>query len=539
MRYKDILIGGSMKEGWWRNECIYQIYPRSFMDSDNDGYGDLQGIISKLDYLRELGIRIIWISPFFRSPGIDNGYDISDYRDIDPMFGTMADMEELIAKADAAGISIIMDLVVNHTSDQHQWFIQARKGKDSPYHDYYIWRAEPNALESGFSTSAWTYDSEAGEYYLHLFAPEQPDLNWKNPKVRNEVYDMMNFWIGKGIRGFRMDVIELIGKEPDKMITSNGPKLHEYIKEMRRNTFGPENLFTVGECWGADDSAARAYTAGDELDMVFEFSHLSIDQGSDKWHLKKMHLPSLKRIFAHWQEFYKDNGRYALVWDNHDLPRIVSRYGDDGKYWKESAKMLALTLHMMQGTPFIYQGEEIGMTNYPFASIDEYDDIEGENFYKAALASGWSEKEAMESIRAKGRGNARTPMQWTSGRNGGFSEGKPWLPVNQNKAMINAESQINDPDSIFSFYKRLIAERRDGELSKFIAKGSFELLLPEDEKLFIYKRKLDDRTLTVISNFTSDEVPSPIKAEGRLVLSSYSDGKDGMLRPFEGRAYLS
>ena len=387
-----------MLEKWWHQSVVYQIYPRSFQDSNHDGIGDIRGIISRLDYLKELGIDVIWLSPVYQSPNDDNGYDISDYQAIHPDFGTMADMDDLIEQAKERGIRIVMDLVVNHTSDEHKWFVEARKNKDNPYRDYYVWRdpvdeKEPNGMRSTFSGPAWEFDEETGQYYLHLFSKKQPDLNWENEAVRREVYDMMNFWIDKGIGGFRMDVIDFIGKIPDQEITGNGPKLHDYLQEMNQQTFGAADLLTVGETWGATPEIAKAYSHPDrhELSMVFQFEHVGLDQqeGKDKWDLKALSIPELKAVLSKWQVSLGEEGWNSLFWNNHDLPRIVSRWGNDGEYRRQSAKMFAILLHMMKGTPYIYQGEEIGMTNYPIADISEADDIETINMYHERLAEGY------------------------------------------------------------------------------------------------------------------------------------------------------
>lgn len=537
-----------MNRKWWHRSVVYQIYPRSFYDSNGDGIGDLRGIIEKLDYLSDLGIDVIWLSPVFPSPNDDNGYDISDYKNIMEEFGTLKDMEELLVKANHKNIKILMDLVANHTSDEHQWFIESRKSKDNPYRDYYIWRdavdgKEPNDLSSVFSGSAWEWDEITGQYYLHLFSKKQPDLNWENPKVRQEVYDFMNFWIEKGIGGFRMDVIELIGKEINKKITSNGPMLHPYIKEMNQNTFGDKDLLTVGECWGATPETAKLYSNSDgsELSMVFQFEHISLDQipGKDKWDLKVLDLVDLKRVLSKWQTCFDNNGWNSLFWNNHDLPRIVSRWGNDQEYRVESAKMLATLLHGMKGTPYIYQGEELGMTNVRFSDLSDYMDIETLNMYRERLNQGYSHEEIMESIYAKGRDNARTPMQWTAELNGGFSAGTPWIGVNPNYKMINAKNQVNDDDSIFSHYKKLIRLRRENDV---IVYGDFELLFPNDENIFAYTRTLGQHKLVVICNFYGKNTPYklPYELNGKKAweLSNYDDCRENLLRPYEGIMYL-
>ena len=418
-----------MERQWWHSSVVYQIYPRSFNDSNGDGIGDINGIREKLDYLKELGIDVIWLSPVYKSPNDDNGYDISDYCDIMDEFGTMEDMDNLLKEANERGIKILMDLVVNHTSDEHKWFIEAKKSKDNEYRDYYIWRDpvdghEPNDLGSTFSGSAWQYDETTGQYYLHLFSKKQPDLNWENENVRSEVYKMMNFWVDKGIGGFRMDVIDLIGKVPDEMITGNGPKLHEYLQEMNKAALEGNDLLTVGETWGATPEVAKLYSNPErkELSMVFQFEHIGLDQieGKEKWDLKELELLDLKKVLSKWQTELEGQGWNSLFWNNHDLPRIVSRWGNDKEYRVLSAKMLATLLHGMKGTPYIYQGEELGMTNVKFEDINEYNDIESLNMYKDRLSKGYTHDEIMESIYAKGRDNARTPMQWDSTENAGF-----------------------------------------------------------------------------------------------------------------------
>ncbi len=535
-----------MEKKWWHNSVVYQIYPRSFMDSNADGIGDLKGIIEKLDYLKLLGIDVIWLSPVYKSPNDDNGYDISDYCDIMEEFGTMNDMDELISEANNRGIKIVMDLVVNHTSDEHPWFIESRKSKDNPYRDYYVWRdpvngSEPNDLPSVFSGSAWEYDEQTGQYFLHLFSKRQPDLNWENPKVHEEVYNMMNFWLDKGIGGFRMDVIDLIGKIPDQEITANGPKLHEYLQEMNKMTFGNHDVLTVGETWGATPEIAKLYSdpVRNELSMVFQFEHIGLDQqeGKDKWDLKPLNLLELKEVFNKWQTQLDGKAWNSLFWNNHDLPRIVSRWGNDKEYRIESAKMLATILHLMQGTPYIYQGEEIGMTNIQFESIDEYDDIETKNVYNDRISKGYKHEDIMESIYTKGRDNARTPMQWSGEKHGGFTKGNPWLTVNPNFTKINVEQSIKDPDSIFHHYRQLIQLRKENPA---IVYGSFEMLAEKDEKVFAYERQYNGEKLLVVANFTSEESKfshNNSYDEVSIILSNYKDssltGVNSSLRPYE------
>ncbi|MST86975.1 glycoside hydrolase family 13 protein [Lactobacillus porci] len=494
-----------VKEPWWKDAVIYQIYPKSFQDSNGDGVGDLQGIISRLDYLQQLGVDAIWLCPVYKSPGIDNGYDIADYEQIDPKYGTMADMEELIAKGKKRGIRIVMDLVVNHTSDQHPWFVEARKHPDSPEHDYYVWRERPNDLKSAFSGSAWEYDEQVGQYYLHLFAKQQPDLNWTNPALRDKIYKMMNFWIAKGIGGFRMDVIELIGKQPDAGVTANGPKLHDYLQEMHRETFGEEDFLTVGETWGATLDNAPLYSDPDrkELSMVFQFEFTNLDKqaGKEKWDTRPVDPGELKQVLAKWQRLDFKHAWNSLFWDNHDLPRIVSRFGNDGKYRVESAKMLAMILHCLRGTPYIYEGEEIGMTNRHVDTIDEVADIESVRMYNERVAAGADPKQVIASINSQGRDNARTPMQWDDSQNAGFSSAKPWLAVNPNYAAINVKAALADPDSIFYVYQKLIALRHH---DRILVDGDFSLL-DTSAGVMAYKRILGDEQLLVVGNLTDQE----------------------------------
>lgn len=501
-----------MEKKWWHDSVVYQVYPRSFKDSNNDGIGDLNGIISKLDYLKELGIDVIWLSPVYKSPNVDNGYDISDYCDIMDEFGTLDDMKTLISEATKRDIKIIMDLVVNHTSDEHMWFKEARKSKENKYRDFYIWRdavngSVPNDLKSNFGGSAWTLDTETNQYYLHLHDKRQPDLNWENPELRKEIYNMMKFWLDLGIKGFRMDVIDLIGKEPDKLITQNGQKLHEYIQEMNRETFGKYDVLTVGETWGATPEIGKLYSdpKRNELSMVFQFEVISLDkqQGKRKWDLAPLDFIAFKESFRKWQvELYED-GWNSLFGNNHDLPRMVSRWGNDKEYRVESAKMLATMLHMQKGTPYIYQGEEIGMTNVKFPSIEYYNDIEGLNMYNERISLGYSEDEVMKSLYAKGRDNARTPMQWDSSENGGFSTEKPWLMVNDNYTDINVERDIKAPWSIFAYYQKLIRLRKSEEVIKY---GKFELLLKEHREAFVYTRSYNGENLLVVCNFYGNNI---------------------------------
>lgn len=519
-----------MNVKWWQTAVVYQVYPRSFQDSDGDGIGDLRGIIRRLDYLEKLGITAIWLSPVYKSPNDDNGYDICDYQDIMTEFGTMADMDELIKQADQRNIKIIMDLVVNHTSDEHKWFIESRKSKDNPYRDYYIWRdpvngEAPNSLKSTFSGSAWDFDEETGQYYLHLFSKKQPDLNWENEKVRKEVWDMMNFWLEKGVGGFRMDVIDLVGKIPDKEITGNGPKLHDYLQEMNRETFGKYDVLTVGETWGATPEIAKLYSdpKRNELSMVFQFEHIGLDQkpGKEKWDHKPLEINELKQVLSKWQTALGNEGWNSLFWNNHDLPRIVSRWGNDTTYRVESAKMFAILLHLMKGTPYIYQGEEIGMTNYPVNDISEVEDIESVNMYHERLANGYKKEDIIASINFKGRDNARTPIQWDRTENAGFTTGTPWLHVNPNYQEINVEANLEDPNSIFYCYQKLIQLRKDHPI---IVWGDYELVTDTPEQVFMYLRHFEGETWSVVANFGEQTKTLQLEHFGQssdVVISNY------------------
>lgn len=496
---------------WWQEAVVYQVYPRSFQDSNGDGIGDLTGIIQRLDYLKKLGISAIWLSPVYRSPNDDNGYDISDYEQIMAEFGTMADMEKLIQEAQQRQIRIIMDLVVNHTSDEHPWFIESKSSKQNPYRDFYVWRkgkngAIPNDLESTFLGPAWQLDEETDEYYLHLFSQKQPDLNWENPAVRNAIYEMMNFWIDKGIGGFRMDVIDLVGKIPDQKITGNGPKLHDYLHEMNTQTFGGKDLLTVGETWGATPEIAKLYSnpKRNELSMVFQFEHVGLDEqpGKSKWDLRPLQIKELKTVFSKWQVELGDHGWNSLFWNNHDLPRIVSRWGNDTTYRVQSAKMLAILLHMLKGTPYIYQGEEIGMTNRVIHDITEVEDIESKNMYADRLKKGYAKSEILSSINAKGRDNARTPMQWDDTENAGFTTGSAWLSVNKNYPEINVADALADKNSVFYTYQNLIELRKTYPLIVF---GDFELVEDTATEVFAYYRHYQGESWLIVCNFSEQE----------------------------------
>ncbi|WP_105177538.1 glycoside hydrolase family 13 protein [Clostridium cagae] len=552
-----------MKTNWWKESVVYQIYPRSFKDSNGDGIGDIRGIIEKLDYLRELGIDVIWLSPVYKSPNDDNGYDISDYKYIMTEFGTMNDFDELLKSAHEKGIKIMMDLVVNHTSDEHKWFVESRKSENNKYRDYYVWKKgkdgqPPNNWTSCFSGSAWQYDEETDMYYLHLFSKKQPDLNWENPELRSDVYSMMQWWLGKGIDGFRMDVINFISKNqefPDGVngdfskYSMNGPRIHEFLEEINEKVLRGKNLITVGEMPGVSVEEAKLYTGEDrnELNMVFQFEHTDLGNGKyGKWHKNSFKLTDLKKIMTKWQKGLENEGWNSLYWNNHDQPRVVSRFGNDKKYWKESAKMLATCLHMMKGTPYIYQGEEIGMTNVTFRDLNDYKDIEIINAYNdLVVKNGRSHDEMMEGIHDRGRDNARTPMQWNSSVNAGFTTGTPWIKVNPNYNEINAESQINDKDSIFNYYKELIKIRKDNEI---IVYGNYDLILEDSEEIYAYVRTLNEEQLLVICNFSSNtsefKLPNNINSKyKKLLIANYDECKEETLenislRPYECRAYL-
>lgn len=531
---------------WWQQAVIYQIYPRSFCDSNADGIGDIPGIISKLDYLQYLGIDAIWLSPVFKSPQDDNGYDISDYQDIDPMFGSLEDMKMLLREANARGIRILMDMVLNHTSDEHPWFLEAKKSRDNPKHDWYVWRdgspeCPPNEMGSVFGGSAWEYVPELGQYYLHQYSVKQPDLNWDNPAVRHALYDMMNWWVENGAGGFRLDVIDSVAKEPDKMITAEGTNLHPYIQEMSAAVLQGRDLVTVGECWSATPETAKRWSNpdGSELSMVFQFEHIGLDQdGPCKWDLKPLPLGELKHVIRKWQTELRGQGWNSLFWENHDLPRIVSRWGNDTTYREESATMLATILFGLQGTPYIYQGQELGMTNARY-ELNEYQDIEIRNMAAERLAQGYSRESVLSSIHAKGRDNARTPMQWNAQSQAGFTAGTPWLKVNPNYPQINVAAQQQDPCSILNYYRYLIALRKREDV---ILDGDYQEILPQREDLFAYSRDNGNRKLTVIANFTAEEIPFPQKIldeAGTPEIGNYPDWPaHGTLRPYEAIIYL-
>lgn len=537
----------SMTDKWWKDAVVYQIYPRSFQDSNGDGIGDLKGIISRLDYLQELGIGAIWLSPVCKSPQDDNGYDISDYQDIDPMFGCLDDMESLIAEAKKRNIRIMVDLVLNHSSDEHPWFIEAKKSKDNPYHDYYVWRdgvegVYPTDQRATFGGPAWDWVPELGQYYYHQFSVKQPDLNWDNPKVREEIYRMICWWMDKGAGGFRMDVIDQIAKVPDEKITCNGPRLHEFLREMSRETFQKGDLITVGEAWGSTPELAKLYSNpdGSEFSMVFQFEHIGLDQqeGKDKWDLAPLPFVRLKEVLAKWQNELYGCGWNSLFWNNHDLPRIVSRWGNDGEYREKSAKMLATILHGMQGTPYVFQGEELGMTNVRY-NIEDYRDIETVNVYKERTEGGYSHDDVMTSIYAKSRDNARTPMHWDASENAGFTTGTPWLKVNPNYVTINAADQVGREDSVYTYYKTLIGLRKKYPV---FVDGKFELLVREHPQVFAYTRTTEETELVVVCNFFEDEVACPVEkdwAQYELLLTNEKENSDDrVLKPYEARMYI-
>ncbi|MCL2138905.1 MAG: alpha-glucosidase [Treponema sp.] len=504
-----------MKPQWWKKSVVYQIYPRSFCDSNGDGIGDINGITSKLGYLKDLGVDVLWLSPVYKSPMRDNGYDISDYRAINPEFGTMAGFENLLEKARGRGLKIVMDLVVNHSSDEHPWFAESRAGRNSPKRGYYIWRdgkdgGPPNNWKAWFGGPAWTFDEASGQYYLHLFSPYQPDLNWENPVLREEIYSMMRWWLDKGIDGFRMDVISLISKPHDfpdgqaGKLCANGPRVHEFLQEMRREVLSRYDAMTVGEASGVtlEEAARYANTEGTELNMVFQFEHMDLDGGETfKWNDSKIDLAALKKVLARWQNGLYGRAWNSLYWCNHDQPRIVSRLGDEGEYREKSAKMLAACLHFMQGTPYVYQGEELGMTNAPFAGIGDYRDLESINAYETYVSreKRISGTDMLRYLRRKSRDNARTPMHWNDGPGAGFTTGEPWIMLNPNYREINAEEQIHRGDSVFTFYKKLIHLRKEMDI---ITLGDFELLLPDDPALFMYSRSYEGEKLLVICNFS-------------------------------------
>lgn len=549
-----------MEKKWWKESVVYQIYPRSFKDSNGDGIGDLNGITEKMDYLQELGVDVVWLSPVYQSPNDDNGYDISDYQAIMTEFGTMEDFDRMLAAAYEHGIKLVMDLVVNHTSDEHPWFVESRKSLDNPYRDYYIWRPakdgkEPNNWGSCFSGPAWEYDEQTDMYYLHLFSKKQPDLNWDNPTVRQEVFDMMNWWLDKGVDGFRMDVISLISKKPDLPDgpvgingyasfnePANGPHVHEYLQEMREKVLNRADTITVGECSGVTLEEAKKYARSDgkELNMVFQFEHMDVDaDGTNKWTDKKMDLRDLKAILTKWQKGLEEIAWNSLYWENHDQPRSISRFGNDSTTYHDlSAKMLATCLHMMQGTPYVYQGEELGMTNVPFTSVDQFRDLDSINAYHELVDDQkvFSHEEMMRYLCCKSRDNARTPFQWDDSENAGFTTGTPWIMVNPNYTEINAKKQLADPDSVFHYYQKLIRLRKEKEL---IVYGTYDLLMPESKEIYMYTRTLGGEKLITVCNFSDQEVQIDLPEEfvgGEYLIGNYEEqpiAEKMTVRPYE------
>jgi alpha-glucosidase len=551
-----------MKHTWWKEAVAYQVYPRSFMDSNGDGIGDLQGMISKLDYLKDLGIDVIWICPMYKSPNDDNGYDISDYQDIMDEFGTMADFDQLLAETHKRGMKLIIDLVINHSSDEHAWFLESRESKDSPKRDWYIWRdgkdgAEPNNWESIFGGSAWEYDEKTDQYFLHIFSRKQPDLNWENKEVRTALYDMINWWLDKGIDGFRVDAISHIKKEDglkdmpnpeglqyvssfDKHMNVNG--IQTYLEELKQETFSKYDIMTVGEANGVSIEEADLWVGEEQgkFNMVFQFEHLDL-WDSEK---KALDLGKLKKTFTRWQKGLEGHGWNALFIENHDKARIVSTWGDDKEYWRESATALASMYFLMQGTPFIYQGQEIGMTNVQFPSIDDYDDVAIKNLYKIRRENGVPHEEIMDFIWATSRDNSRTPMQWSDAPNAGFTTGNPWLGMNPNYSNVNVDQQMNDPRSILHFYKKMIEMKKENEIFTY---GTYDLVLEDHDQIYAYTRTMDNEQAVVISNLSSEPAAIDFDAfpleSSKLLLNNYEVEEHGpatalTLKPYETRVYL-
>lgn len=552
------------KNRWWRNKTVYQIYPRSFQDSNNDGIGDLKGILSRIDYLKELGVDIIWLGPIFSSPNDDNGYDVSDYYSIMDEFGTMEDFEQLLDALHEAGMKVLLDIVVNHTSDEHPWYQESRKSRENPWRDYYIWRdpvngGEPCNWESVFSDSVWNYDETTGQYVLHLYSKKQIDLNWENPKVRDEVYRLSRFWLDKGVDGFRLDTIITISKDmdfPDAPVVhagrkyqpgiqyyNDGPKLHDYLEEYKKNVFDDYNALVLGEAQGFTPEQALCYLqdGSEVMDLAIQWEHIESSPGSgEKWDEDTWNMPKFRKVMNKWQTELYQKGWNCLYLSNHDQPRQVSRFGDTEHYWKESAKMLATCMHMMQGTPFVYQGEEIGMTNVDFGDISDYRCVETRNYYASELRNGTAEPVIMERIRRKSRDNGRTPMQWDDSIYAGFSKVEPWIGVNPNYTAINVQQERMDPDSIYHYYRKLLSLRKQYEL---ITEGRFELVMAEHPDLFAYRRAGRDEEMLVICNFSGNEqfFTETCRNGGKLLISNYSDApleNDGSaMRPYEARVY--
>lgn len=551
-----------MSTSWWKTAVVYQIYPKSFNDTTGNGTGDIQGIIEKLDYLKELGVDVLWLTPIYKSPQRDNGYDISDYYNIQEEYGTMDDFDQLLAEAHKRGIKIIMDIVINHTSTEHEWFQQAKSSKDNPYRDFYIWKdgkdgLPPTNWESKFGGSAWQWDETTGQYYLHLFDVTQADLNWENPKVREALYEMMHFWLKKGVDGFRLDVINLISKDQQfpqddsdgRKFYTDGPRIHEFLHEMNTEVFSKYDIMTVGEMSSTSIDNCIRYTnpREEELNMTFSFHHLKVDYpNGDKWTKADFDFHALKDILSKWQvEMNEGGGWNALFWCNHDQPRVVSRFGDDQQYHKESAKMLATTIHMMQGTPYIYQGEEFGMTNPKFDKIEDYRDVESLNTFEIKKNEGLSEQEIIEILKQKSRDNSRTPVQWNSDEHAGFTTGTPWIHSAANYKEINAENAMKDPDSVFYHYQELIRLRKEYDV---ITNGDYELISEEDDSIFTFVRKTENEMLVVINNFygTDKTYALPVKLDiaglsNTVLLSNYADSapleREIKLRPYESIVY--
>ncbi|MBX9972081.1 alpha,alpha-phosphotrehalase [Cytobacillus firmus] len=557
-----------MKQPWWKKSVVYQIYPKSFNDTTGNGVGDIPGIIAKLDYLKELGVDVVWLTPIYKSPQRDNGYDISDYFSIHEEYGTLADFDKLLEEAHSRDIKIIMDIVVNHTSTEHKWFQEAKKSKDNPYRDFYIWKdpkddgSEPTNWESKFGGNAWQYDEKTGQYYLHLFDVTQADLNWENDELRQQVYDMMEFWFEKGVDGFRLDVINLISKDQDfpdddgsvppgdgRKYYTDGPRVHEFMHEMNENVFSKYDSMTVGEMSSTSIDHCIKYSnpEREELSMTFNFHHLKVDYpNGEKWALAEFDFGALKQILSRWQaEMHKGGGWNALFWCNHDQPRVVSRYGDDREYHRESAKMLATVIHMMQGTPYIYQGEEFGMTNPGFESIEDYRDVESLNVYNILKEKGMTEEEIINILKSKSRDNSRTPVQWDGSANAGFTDGTPWINVASNYSEINAERALKDGNSIFYHYKKLIQLRKQYDI---ITYGDYELISEDHPDVFAYVRNGDNEKLLVVNNFygkeTSFIIPEHVQADeykDEILLSNYNQSPSAALtinlRPYESVIY--
>ncbi len=553
-----------MNKKWWKEAVVYQVYPRSFKDSNNDGIGDLRGIIEKIDHLDKLGVDAVWLNPVYKSPNDDNGYDISDYQAIMDEFGTMEDLEELMELLHERDIKLIMDLVLNHSSDEHHWFKESQKSKDNPYRDYYIWKdgkngGPPNNWKSFFGGSTWKYDERTDQYYLHLFSPKQPDLNWENPKVRQEIYDMINWWLEKGVDGFRLDVINLISKDQHfpngakdgqegYKYFANGPRVHEFIQEMADKTYNNYDAMTVGETPFVDKDEALKFVKEEreEFSMVIPFNHLEFDRKEGWNKITDWDLTELKDLMSEWQyKLQENNGWTSLYFCNHDQPRIVSRYGDDGKYRKESAKMLGTMLHTLRGTPFIYQGEEIGMTNISFESLEDFDDIETRGYIKELQEKGkMREEDILKIANYRTRDNARTPMHWNDSKYAGFSETEPWLKMNSNYPEINVEKDLNSEDSVFKYYQKMISMRKKYPV---FAYGKYEILLEEDKNIYAYQRQGEENNLLILLNFSENEAEYDLSnkleiAEAELILNNYQKEADfelkGSLRPYEARVYL-